>query len=85
MNLAEYQTFINSIKPNPAHMDIIKNVCDDLDVFQCKMEPYHLKLWKLGKKDLHIMCVTLTMGTGHEWEMGLSISEVYNKIKNHFK
>lgn len=84
MNQIEYIEFINSIKPNPAHLDIIQGVCEDLGVTILNVKPYWIKLVKLGCYDMNIMTVSLTVSVDRAWFMGQTIIEVYQKITKNF-
>jgi len=84
MDQITYQKVIDSTKPDSSTNEVIKTLCEDLGV-ECKtVEPYHLRLFKLGRLDMHVMTINLTTCTGNSWLMGNTLTQVRNQIIKNF-
>lgn len=68
-----------------AHLEIIKGACDDIGAEARMYKPYWWKIFKLGYPTIQIMTISLTMEINKGWHRNLTISDVYNKIIQHFK
>lgn len=85
MDTLEYIKQINSIKPNPAHLDIIHGVCEDLGVTILNVKPDYIRLVKLGCYDMNVMTISLTFSIDRAWFIQRNIVEVYKRIIENFK